>query len=296
MKKLIKPCLGTLLATWLLTTYATTTQSPVGVIDQFDGTATDYLLKRQGKEQSIALFMPLLANDIIIIKNKRHTVQLILQGETQPVTVSYSDSPFTVQPTGKVPGKADNFWESTKKFFSYWFTITQPNVPKPVHSKGTELSMPLLEKQNIRKPALLTAGKRALSVAWLGGKAPFQVQLATSQKKVLFTVQTEKTSVTLPQFSFETDKAYRITIKNVEAPDWQRAMIRGFQVIAHRPESDELKNAHLPRRTRQTLQAAWLAKQHGKQWSFEAYQLAAGVKNYAPAQALQEALIWGRNR
>lgn len=295
MKKLIKPCLATLLATWLVTTYATTTQPPIGRIDDFDGTASDYLLKRQGEEQAIALFMPVFSDDIIIIKNKQHSLQLFLQGETQPVTVSYPESPFTVQATGKVPSRLDNFWESTKKFFSYWFTITQPNVPQPVHSKGTELSMPLLEKQSIFKPAILTAGKRALSVAWVGGKAPYQIQLATSQGKPLLTVETEKTSVTLPEFPLETGKAYRITIKNVDAPDWQK-IIRGFQVVAHRPESDELTNIHLPEKTRQTLQAAWLAKQHGKQWSFEAYQLAVSIKNYAPALALQEALIWGRNR
>ncbi|EDN67003.1 hypothetical protein BGP_3906 [Beggiatoa sp. PS] len=100
----------------------------------------------------------------------------------------------------------------------------------------------------------------------------------------------------MPEFHFETDKAYRITIKNAVAPDWQK-IIRGFKVVAQCPESPDIKRAPLPEKTRQTLQAAWLAKQYGKQWSYEAYQLAVGVENYAPAQVLRrDALIWGKNR
>ena len=293
MKKL-KLCFGILLAGWLLTPYAAA--QPVGRIDHFDGKVTDYQLEQQGEEKPISLYMPLFPNDIITIKNKQHTIQLVLQGETQPVTVSYQNSPFSVKPTGKVPGKPDNLWQSTQKFFSYWFTITQPHVPQSVHGKGTELAMPVLEKQNIFKPARLKAGKRALSVGWIGGKAPYQVQLATAQGKTLLSVTAENTFVKLPEFHFETGKAYRITINNADAPDWQK-IIRGFKVVAQCPEYPaELKNAHLPENTHRTLQATWLAKQHGNQWSYEAYQWIVNVKNYAQAQALQNALVLGMNR
>jgi hypothetical protein len=299
MKRLIRLCFAILLAGWLLTPYAATQSTdpqPVGIIDHFDGKAADYLLKRKGEVEPISLFMPLFPNDMITIKKEQQTIQLVLQGEPQPITVLYKDSPFSVKPTGKVPSKLDHFWEFTKKFFSYWFTITQPKVQQPVHSKGQELSMPLLEKQSIFKPALLKAGKRVLSVGWINGKVPYQVQLATAQGEPLLTVNTENTFVELPEFHFETGKAYRITIKNADAPDWQK-IIRGFKVVAQRPEyPDTLKSIRLPEKTRQTLQAAWLAKKHGKQWSYEAYQLVVSVENHAPAQELREALVWGKNR
>jgi hypothetical protein len=293
MKKLIKLCFALLLAGGPLIAYADS--QPVGIIDNFDGQATDYRLERQGKVEPISLFKPLFPNDIITIKKAQQTLQLVLQGEPQPISISRKDSPFSVKPTGKVPSKLNNLWESTKKFFNYWFFITETNVPQSAHGKGEELAMPLLEKQSIFKPALLKAGKRALSVGWINGKAPYQVQLATSQGEPLLTVNTEDNFVKLPEFYFETDKAYRITIKNAEAPDWQK-IIRGFKVVAQRPESPDIKRAPLPEKTRQTLQAAWLAKQHGKQWSYEAYQLVGNVKNYAPAQALQDALVLGKNR
>jgi hypothetical protein len=298
MKKLIKLCFAILLAGWLLTPYAATQSAdpqPIGIIEHFDGKATDYLLERQGKVEPISLFKPLFPNDIITIKKKQQTLQVVLQGEPQPVSISHKDSPFSVKSTGKVPNKLKNLWESTKKFFNYWFFITETNVPQSVHGKGKELAMPLLEKQGIFKSALLKAGKRALSVEWINGKAPYQVQLTTSQEEPLLTVNTEDYFVKLPEFHFETGKAYRITIKNAEAPDLQK-IIRGFKVEAQHPESPDIKRAPLPEKTRQTLQAAWLAKQHGKQWSYEAYQLAVGVENYAPAQALQDALVLGKNR
>jgi hypothetical protein len=299
MKRLTKLCFATLLAGWLLTPYAATQSAdpqPVGIIDNFDGKAADYLLERKGEVEPISLFKPLFPNDMITIKKKQQTIQLVLQGEPQPVSISYKDSPFSVNPTGKVPSKLDHFWESTKKFFSYWFIIIETNVPQSAHGKGKELSMPLLEKQSIFKPALLKAGKRALSVGWINGKAPYQVQLATAQGEPLLTVNTEDNFVKLPEFHFETGKAYRITIKNADAPDWQK-IIRGFKVVAQRPEYPDIKSASLlSEKTRQTLQAAWLAEQHGKQWSYEAYQLAVGVENYATAQVLRNALVLGKNR
>jgi hypothetical protein len=299
MKKLTKLCFATLLAGWLLTPFAATQsadQQPVGIIDNFDGKVTDYLLERKGEVEPISLFQPLFFNDIITIKKEQQTIQLVLQGEPQPINVSYKDSPFSINPTGRIPNKLDNSWESTKKFFKYWFTITETNIPQSAHGKGKELSMPLLEKQSIFKPALLKAGKRTLAVGWINGKPPYQVQLATSQGEPLFTIKTENTFVELPEFNFEVDTAYRVTIKNAEAPDWQK-IIRGFKVVVKRPKYPaELKNLPLSETTRQILHAAWLVKQHGKQWYYEAYQLVVSVENHASAQVLQDALVLGKNR
>jgi hypothetical protein len=272
---------------------ASATQPPqVGYIDNFDGAFTDYAIKRGDQTIPMAVYAPLYPGDFIHI-SENHTIDIRQCNEVR--TITHQDSPYPVQSKQcNVIGLTDNIWLAIKDFVKYIVTIV-PNPPYHVHTKSeTEsLTIPLLESTFFTIPTL-KAGKRALALQWFGGQSPYQIQITTADKKVLWQTETKAQSVTTEQIDLQAGQTYWLIITAANYTKHPTEL--EFEVVTKLPDYPApLQEQALPENMRRTLQAAWLVKQNSIKWSFEAYQQAADLaENYGPARELQKAL--GRSR
>ena len=138
----------------------------------------------------------------------------------------------------------------------------------------------------------LAAGSRALHLSWVGGEAPFRVQLLDGER-VLGAADTTQRSATLPSASLAPGK-YELSIKAKEGLEPGVEPLRGNADVedlivvapdALLPVPSELAAAPLPDEARQLLYAQWLFQQEGGAWLLEAQQIAAALAaSYPPAQ------------
>jgi hypothetical protein len=264
--------------------------SQVGNIDDFDGTLTDYSIKRGSQTIAMRVYEPLYFNDQIYV-SKHHSVEIRECGK--PHTLSHQDSPYRVQSKScDVIGLTDNIWLAIKDFAKYIVTIVpsgpsvEVSLPK---SEGESPAMPILERTFLKIPTL-KAGKRALWLQWFNGKAPYHVQITTADKGVLWETETTAQSVKTAEIDFKAGERYWLIV--TAANHAQEPIELGFKAVARLPDyPTRLQDQSLPENLRRTLQAGWLAEQDRIQWSFEAYQQVSDIaEHYGPARALREAL------
>jgi hypothetical protein len=284
MKKRHKLYIGVIMAACSLNAYTTPTRQ-AGNIDDFDGELGDYVIKRDGQLiPEVRVYMPIYPDDLIYV-SKNHFIEIKQCGNTHRIT--HKDSPFSVKWECKEIGFIDNAWLSLKDFIQYLVTIVQePPVHSYVKSDKQPPAMPMLEGTFSNIPTL-KAGKRALSILWFNGKSPYQVQITTAEKTVLWQTQTKAQSVKTKKIHFKADHLYWLIIKAAN-----HTTERSVKVVAKLPDYPEpLQNNLLPEKARRTLQASWLVKQDRIKWTFEAYQQVFDIAdNYGPARELRKAL------
>lgn len=266
---------------WWLT--AQVMAQDAGWINHFDGKPANYQIVRGNETLPIRFFTVLQVGDEISVNNNQDCITLSLRGGTQIVQITSENSPFQVDNASQVPEKFAKLWTWTKQQLSDWHKITQ-SVKSREFSE--ELTMPLL--QNIKHQASLIAGKRALHLQWRGGKPPYQVQIK-QRRKLLLTQISYTTAIETEAMNFKAGKPYRLVVTDAEG----QIFIGGFRVfapaqLASYPQISE--DGNLPDYIRRTLQATWLVMQEDGKWIFEAYQQAAWLMEYQPAQLLKEAL------
>ncbi|HIE02120.1 MAG TPA: hypothetical protein EYP59_17855 [Thiotrichaceae bacterium] len=264
--------------------------SQVGNIDDFDGALTDYSLKRGSQIIEMPVYEPLYFADQIFV-SKHHSVEIRECGKSY--TLTHQDSPYQVQSKScEVIGLADNIWLAIKDFAKYIVTIVDaPSVDVHLPKSDKQApTMPILEGTFFAIPTL-KAGKRALFLQWFNGKAPYQVQITTADKMVLWEIETTAQSVKTGEIDFKTAESYWLII--TAANYAKQPMELEFEAVAALPDYPEgLQDQSLPENLRRTLQAAWLAEQNRVQWSFEASQHLFDIaEDYGPARALREALV-----
>jgi hypothetical protein len=269
---------------WLITLVATAQEA--GWINHFDGQPENYQLKRGEQLLPVTFLQILQVGDAIEVKNKQDVVTLNLVGGTQLFKVTVENSPFQVKPGHQVPASLESQWSWIKEQLNRWHQLTESLNFED--DKSTMLSMPLLA--NLKKPATLVAGQRALHLQWYGGKSPYLVQVK-QRREDLWQVMTEKARVETTPIIFEAGHSYRVII--IDAAE--QKFIGGFRVVdaneipsypvfsSPNQEIDEIY---------QTLLVSWLAAQEGGMWRFEAFQRIAQISN-SVAELLRQALAKG---
>jgi hypothetical protein len=285
MKMIKKLCLCCIvLLGELLTTCAIAQE--VGWINHFDGDPENYLIKRGDDTVSVAFLTLLNVGDEITVTDEQHSIDLILRFGTQPVKVTHENSPYQVENTNQVYPEKDMLWTWTKQHISKWHKLT---LPKDSDLESNGLVMPLLA--NVRGPATLVAGKRALHLQWYGGIPPYKVQIK-QRRKLLLTQISYTPAIETEQMLFKAGKSYRVVVTDAK----NETFIGGFRAMVNVPSHPKaLQNANLPENIRHTLQATWLVGEEGN-WIFEAYQQASKLTEYLPAQLLKKALAQGQEQ
>jgi hypothetical protein len=295
MKKVIWIVLLSVSGLWNVHAFAI----DAGWINHFDGKPENYLIKRGNETISAGVFTVLQVGDEISVSDKRHHIELSLRGGIEQAIVTYSNSPFKIDKASQV--SKGELWMWIKQCLNGWHELTQQMSDEADNSDSKEIIMPLLE--NLKNQAVLIAGKRPLYLQWYGSNPPYQVQVKQSGRrgKVLLTQETFDSVIETTPLTFEINKSYRVVISDASA----QKFTGGFIAIAPADMPNYLipSQDSLPDDLRHILEATWLAMQKEQdvkgqwffsgQWFFEAYQQAAGIINYRPAQLLKDALAQG---
>lgn len=269
---------------WLITIVVTAQEA--GWINHFDGQPENYQLKRGDQSLPVTFLQILQVGDTIEVKNKQDMVTLNLVGGTRSFKVTGENSPFHVKPSHQVPASLESQWSWIKEQLNRWHQLTESVDFE--NDKSTMLSMPLLA--NLRKPATLVAGQRALHLQWYGGESPYLVQVKRRREE-LWQVSTEKTRVETTAIIFEAGHSYRVIITDAKG----QKFTGGFRVVDTNEipsypvlssPNQEIDEIH------QTLLVSWLAAQEGGMWRFEAFQRIAQISN-SVAELLRQALAKG---
>jgi len=292
MKKRHKLYMGIIMAACALNVYATQTRQ-AGNIDDFDGELADYRIQRDRQFiPEVKVYTAIYPDDLIYV-SKNHFIEIRQCGKVHRIT--HKDSPFKVKWECKEIGLIDNAWLNLKGFIQYLVTIVHiPSDSSYIKSDKEPPAIPMLEGTFSSIPTL-KAGTRALSISWFNGKSPYQVQITTAEKELLWqtetTAQSVKTkkihSVKTKKIHLKADNFYWIIIKAAN-----HTTKRSFEAVAKLPDyPTPLQNNRLPEKARRTLQASWLIKQDRIKWSFEAYQQVFDIAdNYGPARELRKVL------
>jgi len=283
-----------MLLSWLWSVHAFAIDA--GWINHFDGMPENYLLKRGNETMPVSVFTVLEVGDEISVKDKQHSIELSLRGGTHLVQVTHENSPFSVDNANQVSQKGCQLWiwMLIKRHIDDWDKLTQPvkdNKLDPIVSK--KITMPLLE--NLQHPSTMIAGVRPLHLQWYGGKPPYQVQIKQGRRHVLLSHETFDSAIETEPMTFDVNKSYNVVISDAD----NQKFTGGFIAIAstqipNYPKT--LLDVSLQDNFRRTLQATWLAIQADGKWIFEAYQLAAKLIPYQPAQLLKDALAQDQNK
>lgn len=268
------------------TTYAVDSPTIVGRIEDFDGNHKSfkldedcsskivpaaYTLIRGQKKVDIAFLTELQANDILVVNDDQHYLQIKL-ADNSSVKVTAAQSPYIVPAQGKIPSIFDNF----KIWVGGLMTRHQEEVQAvSVSVRGSDGNkppyMPLLEGES----QVLVAGKRALFLTWKKGKPDYKITLKQGENTV-FEQMVKNSNFQLPELEL-TPGPYRLLLSDAE----QRPVDHAFTVVEklppYPPELTDERLASLSEPARLTVRTLWLAEQDNGKWMFEAYQHIAKV-------------------
>lgn len=246
---------------------------------------------RQGKAVAfpspLPHMAPLHAGDRIKIEDAGASLRLCADSGCVPVTAKEAGKAgYTVSTQSST---------SAWKNFAGWLGELTGRGAQVVaaRTRGEEQAKyPAIYPADPRVAFKLAAGSRALHVRWVGGTAPFRVQLLDGER-ALGLADTTQRSATLSSVTLAPGN-YELSIKAKEglAPGVEplrgNADVEDLIVVvpdALPPMPQALAEVPLPQEARQLLYVQWLAQQEGGAWLLEAQQMAAALAaSYAPAQ------------
>jgi hypothetical protein len=290
---------------------ADTAQPSMSYVSSYNGPASAYQISRSGKSIDVAPFVVLESGDrvsVVTPSDKLGTklsITLSINGTmhtvdgSRPYCVGASDGicgSYSAQGAGPVSAIApvlQNMFASVASLFATAQEDYYSSKVDQMTSRGPPPapSMPLLHTTP-RAGASMSSG--ALSIPWLGGKAPFHVRLyfGAADQPVA-----EQQNITTNEARFASGLApgtYRVEIE-----DSSGAKATGtFDIVADSmipqlsdDEQQELK--HLPASLSVPLSAGMLAKKGTHhEWNLAAYQqLATAPDTYPNVQPLRYLLI-----
>jgi len=275
-------------------------------IDTLNGPPSAFHIEREAKKlKKIAPFKPLQVGDKITIRKPTHEIDHISDKENFITlaldegvfkTLKYADTqekPYTVTAAPNSPNVANGamnlisawvyrLWKNDIQIVDFQIQGGEPTT-RPI-------SMRLLKGNN----AQLIVGYRELHLAWYGGKPPYQIQVSKIGTKI---VCWDEKNIATAEITLKKRKIKAGRFQ-VVVSDAQSKKVFGKFTAAEAPsllqnsEARAIEQSDLPKSSKETLLAAWLAKQGG--WYFEAYQRIAPITGYYPAQLVKQGLERGK--
>lgn len=252
-------------------------------IESFKGKASDYSIKRDGKDLRLRPLLRLKAGDRIVVKTAGGQLG-ILKPDKSIHTVSAANSPYVVPASRQVSvwdnllGIASNWVADGSEDSSRVETITRS-------ASGTRFI------QVTSAPAeqnLLIEGQDELLLAWSGGQAPFDVTIYEKDGKTpVWTGEQLDASSTRLVVKGMKPAPYRIRVSG-QAGNRKIATVVDVKVVAKNAlpnKAQELLTSSLPENIKNRLLVTELAKK--PQWRFQAYDLARRLNIPEARKALE---------
>lgn len=233
------------------------------VID-FEGAASDYVVRRGGAEIPLEKLMVLDSGDVLIIRSEAGTITLVDQANTRHILTA-GDPPFVVPDSEPLPGLLSNIREWVR---SWWNTRgNQTTRTTAAVSKG---DLDPVITGTVNRESMLLAGTRRLYVAWNGGIAPFELRLVSASGQVLVELfDIHQSSIRMPEVSLQPG-VYSLQIS---AGGARNELTLSAVPEEHLPDTArEILAVDIPEDIRRSYLALFLSTEDA--WRFEALQLA----------------------
>jgi hypothetical protein len=154
---------------------------------------------------------------------------------------------------------------------------------------GEPLDLPLLwaDENDV------VAGSRPLAVSWVGGEAPFAVEIGREDGATVVAKEAIDGQVLQPVTVALTPGEWRVVVRGAEGEAVQgRFTVVPASELPQAPPDAGLEA--LPEALRESAYAAWLAEQDDGRWLYEAYLRAGALAgNFEPAGYLERYLASG---
>jgi hypothetical protein len=288
----------------------------ISYVSDYNGSSVDYAIKRGGRPIAVAPFLPLVAGDVVRVvvpADKRGPLTITLSISGRLYRVDAHHSPFCVgAPSGVcgrstvhsivqtkgsesvasvgVRGVLQGALESVAPLFRAAQDDFYSSKTHPMSHRGAAAppAMPLLETS---LPRRTTVEAGSLAVPWLGGQAPFHVQLYAdgSAQPIAEKSNIERNEARFDSLNVLPGK-YRVVVEDAR----HQSSTGHFEIVSPdalpkhwREQSGEL--AHYPA----SLRAGLLAHE-GREWYLAAYQqLLQAPDDYPNVQQLRFFLTEG---
>jgi hypothetical protein len=234
-----------------------------GFLLKISGASKDVKVLRSNQLITPSEFLRLETGDQVSVSSDGTHIELSLSNG-QYVRVDKAHPHTMAAATGN--------YSITDNLFSWVASSLAPSTSKPrtkiASSKGPqkenadELSMPL-----IKDGATLIAGERPVALAWLGGAAPFQVQLIRRDTRVVAFVGASKTNRFVETVRL-TPGAYEVLVHDANNREWREKVIA---VADQKLPSSPASFKEFPPEIGEILNITWLAGLDQGKWILEAY-------------------------
>ncbi len=234
---------------------------------------------------------PLYAEDRIVFCSDEGAVTVLLaDGDRQTLKPKAGEHCLSVENRRKEPR---NLWDVLLLNLARSFGMGGSGDLVMARVKGEDDDAPSLPMLFHRRPRVV-AGERDFSVAWAGGKAPFEVRVLRKDDGAVVLERSGLAERHLPPAKAALAPGrYGLTVTDAKAAS---ATVSFSAVDAGKlPQPPTgLVPEGFPPEIRRLAESAWIAQQADGRWMLEAYlRASAGDRDYQPAQALRATLRLG---
>lgn len=279
-------------------------------VGTFQGPPEDYQIKRNGQRLSVTYRMPIYDGDMILVKQPSGSIRIdfgkdmkdqktICAAQTTQLTCDVKGL-YTVATSSR---SRSGIGAIISQLYIQLTRLVTPGIPDPSHGYAKGPSGPSDAYSNIGMPLATTvaqrlvSGKRNLVIVWGGGAPPFEVyiyiyrdpgRVLVTKKDSVMERRTTVNSIELGPGDY-----------SVKIADGRSSFDGAFSVVqaSEMPTAPaELTDPALSDDVRDTAVAAWLWRDGGSRWRWEAYLRVAAVSDsFAPAKAVRGALEKGES-
>jgi hypothetical protein len=272
----MKRYLGVLMA-FVLTCAVAAAAERAGVIEAVtlkdQDAVSSTVIVRDGKPLRPAVMMPLFAGDIVALASPQSVLRIVRTDDT-PQEIR-GPTRVTMDRSSAQGGIWDSFWWLWERIGTNEGEETPPNLI----SKGIGIAVPAAPAGG-----MILRGPGPVYLAWAGGTAPYRVRVNGVEREA---------PAAAVDFEIPQDAGKRLVIEIHDATGLSARMTLRLAGEAPAPPA-ELTSLPGSVEFRQTIAAAWLARQQRGRWRIEAMRRLRPLSTYEPAQRLLTALAAGR--
>jgi hypothetical protein len=280
-------------------------------VGNFQGSPEDYQIKRNGQRFSVTYQMAIYDGDMILVKQPSGSIRIDFGKDAKDQRTicaaqttqqkCYAKGLYTVATSSRSRSGAGAI---LRQLYVQLTSLVTPGIPEPGHGYAKGLGPHSDPYSNIEMPLATTvaqklvSGKRNLLIVWGGGAPPFQIYIYIYRDlgRVLVikedSVMERRTTVNSIELLPGADYSFTIA-------DSRSSFDGTFSVVqaSGLPTAPaELADPALSDDVRDTAVAAWLWRDGGSRWRWEAYLRVAAVSDsFAPAKAVRDALEKGES-
>lgn len=266
-----------------------------GYVQKMVGDSSNYALERQGKKHPLKLLGVVYAGDKIFIEEPLIIdPEVTLSIDGKKIHLENDQSPYTVPMSKGANSIAANLMAMLSKSFTGMHQQYSKTIAMVSRGSNKSNNTPLIFPPLFNSGGDMYATERNLSVRWLGGTAPYRIQLLKGAR-VVQEMKSDSRRIRMGEQLFLPGN-YTIRVEDSSSSKVNISSV--FQVI-HTPLptmpkdlADELKASRLSIEMNTTLRTAWLINAHPKlRW--EAYQQLCPYKEEYAAKVLCANLLLG---